>query len=231
MTETRPETALDWMLGGTAVLLDIVDRLPDHQLGLDSSLPGWTRRHVLAHLTGNARALGRLADWAATGDPNPMYPSPEARDEEISSRAGEPADRLRQDLRDTAAGLERRLRALTPQQWRRPVVTAQGRTVAATEIPWLRSREVWVHAVDLAAGVSFADVPAPVLERLVADVIAYRAQRGTDPLFAVEFENGRRWPADHSAPVIAGSMPDLAAWLTGRGPAPDPAAPSLSRWL
>ncbi|GAB2703850.1 maleylpyruvate isomerase family mycothiol-dependent enzyme [Nocardia thraciensis] len=231
MADIEPAEPLEWLERGTAVLLDTVARLSDDALGQDSSLPGWTRRHVLAHLSGNARALTRLADWAATGTPNPMYPNLRARDEEIRSRAEAPADRLRRELRDTADELGRRLRGLTAAHWRREVVTAQGRTVPATEIPWLRSREVWVHTVDLAAGPTFTAVPVPVLERLIGDVIAFRRQRGTDPPFAVELADGRRWQTADTPVVVAGSLPDLASWLTGRGPAPDPAAPPLGPWL
>ena len=41
------------------------------------------------------------------------------------------------------------MRRMLPQHGAAEVVTAQGRTVPATEIPWLRAREVYVHVVDL----------------------------------------------------------------------------------
>jgi maleylpyruvate isomerase len=49
---------------------------------------------------------------------------------------------------------------LSTQQWQAPVVTAQGRTIAAAEVPWLRAREVYVDAADLATGLSFGGLPA-----------------------------------------------------------------------
>ncbi|TGZ12556.1 hypothetical protein DV517_66400 [Streptomyces sp. S816] len=56
-----------------------------------------------------------------------------------------------------ADGLDR----LTEEHWRHEAVTAQGRTVPATELPWMRAREVCVHAVDRSTGVvTFADLPS-----------------------------------------------------------------------
>ena len=37
--------------------------------------PGWSRRHVVAHVGYNARALTRLVEWAKTGIETPMYAS------------------------------------------------------------------------------------------------------------------------------------------------------------
>jgi maleylpyruvate isomerase len=43
------------------------------------------------------------------------------------------------------------------------VITAQGLTRSASEIPWMRDREVFIHAVDLGAVTAFADLPAGFL--------------------------------------------------------------------
>jgi N-methylhydantoinase B len=53
--------------------------LGDRALGEPSALPGWTRRHVLAHVAAYADALGNLVRWAATGEPAPMHASPADR--------------------------------------------------------------------------------------------------------------------------------------------------------
>ena len=44
-------------------------------------------RHVVAHVHYNARALGRLVQWATTGTENRMYASPEQRASEIEAGA------------------------------------------------------------------------------------------------------------------------------------------------
>jgi maleylpyruvate isomerase len=50
--------------------------------------------------------------------------------------------------------------------------------VPASEVPWLRAREVCVHAVDLATGLAFADLPADFLTALCDDVTTKRSASG-----------------------------------------------------
>ncbi len=97
---------------------------------------------------------------------------------------------------------------LTAEQWAHEVVTAQGRTVPATETAWLRAREVCVHTVDLARGIGFGDLPADLLTALVDDITA---KRGT-------------------VPAQDGPLPEIAAWLAGR-PHSMTDAPALGTWL
>ena len=46
----------------------------------------------------------------------------------------------------------------------------------AAETPWMRSREVMVHAVDLATGLTFADLPEDFLAALRADITVKRGR-------------------------------------------------------
>ena len=48
---------------------------------------GWTRAHVVTHIARNADALSNLVHWATTGEPTPMYASPESRDADIAEGA------------------------------------------------------------------------------------------------------------------------------------------------
>ena len=48
-----------WTRDGTTLLLAEAD-LDEAALGAPSALPGWTRRHLLAHVAANADALGNL---------------------------------------------------------------------------------------------------------------------------------------------------------------------------
>lgn len=48
---------------------------------------------------------------------------------------------------------------------------ARGRAIPASEIPWMRVGEVWIHAVDLAAGVTWMDLPPDVIDALAVDVL------------------------------------------------------------
>ncbi|MEO3887265.1 maleylpyruvate isomerase family mycothiol-dependent enzyme [Nonomuraea sp. B5E05] len=191
-----------WMDLGTEVFLRAVDRLDDAQLSGPSALPGWTRRHVIAHVHGNAEALRRLLSWAATGVEQRMYAGPRQRAEEIESASALPARTLRTLVAQSAHDLADDMDRLPEQAWNALVVTARGRTVPAAEIVWMRTREVTVHAVDLANGVGFADLPEEVNAALIADALDTHAKGGE---------------------AAAG----LAAWLTGRNAQP----PALGPWL
>jgi maleylpyruvate isomerase len=171
-------------------------------------LPGWSRRHVVAHVAANADALGNLVRWARTGVETPMYSSPGERAAGIQRGAELPTDKLVSWARASAEALQRAMSDLTPQQWQSSVVTAQGRTVPATEVPWLRAREVWVHSVDLGTVTTFADLPEGFLTALVEEI---RLKRGLGGL-------------------PGGPLPEVAAWLSGR-PHALAGAPRLGPWL
>jgi maleylpyruvate isomerase len=222
-----------WMGAGTVFLLREVDALPDDAFAAPSSLPGWTRAHVVAHLARNAEALLRLVTWARTGVETPMYPSREARAADIAASAGHPPERLRAELADTAAELDAALAALTPAQWQAQVRSALGRPLPAAQVPWMRIREVWLHAVDLDAGAQVADLPDGVLDLLLDEVTAtLSAADGCPAALLAPTDRDRRWQlgSEGGAPVIAAPAATLVGWLTGRTP-PPPGAPELPRWL
>jgi maleylpyruvate isomerase len=206
------------MRSGTALFLESMARVGDADLDAPTDLPGWTRRHLLAHVGFNARALQRLVRWARTGEPTPMYSTPEQRVAEIEEGAGWDGSRLRDRVTASAADLDDDLDKLDAAAWRAQVVTAQGRTVPADQIPWMRTREVTVHAVDLGTGAAFADLPADLCEALVEDVVARRTGLRRDPPVKLHSTSGRTWTVgDGPAPVITGTPAALARWLTGRG--------------
>jgi maleylpyruvate isomerase len=230
----RPEQTLDWMRDGTERLLGAVSAMDDADLEGPSLLPGWNRRYLLSHICANADALRNLVYWARTGEERRMYASPEQRDADIAAGSRRPAGELRAWLASSADALAGDLAALPEPAWDARVITAQGLTRSADEIPWMRAREVYVHAVDLACGADFADQPAGFLGALLDDVTARRSTLGTGPALEVSAtDTGARWqvagagaPTTVSAPLAA-----LAGWLTGR---PAPAlrdAPALPPWL
>ncbi|MES9500576.1 maleylpyruvate isomerase family mycothiol-dependent enzyme [Streptomyces koyangensis] len=203
------DDARAWARTGTELLLDAVAGLDEDAFSVPSLLPGWSRKHLVAHVAANADALGNLVHWAATGEERPMYASPEERAAGIAKGPTLSVDELRSWLAASAHKLAAGLDGLTDEQWGREVVTAQGRTVPATELPWMRAREVCVHAVDLGTGVvTFADLPQGFLTALVAEI---GAKRGL-----VELPDG--------------PLPEVAAWLAGR-PHSLAGAPELGPWL
>lgn len=227
-----------WTRDGTTLLLAEAD-LDEAALGAPSALPGWTRRHLLAHVAANAEALGNLVRWAATGEPTPMYASPEDRAAGIERGVLLPADDLNAWLRRSARALDDAMTALSDAQWLAPVVTAQGRTVPATEVPWLRAREVYVHGVDLATGLSFAELPVGFRTALCDEVVAKRAaaQAPGATLVLEAADTGGRWelPGDSGPIVLSGPLAEITAYLTGRPhkltTADGDPAPALGPWL
>lgn len=190
---------MSWAEAGTGLFLAELAKFED--LGRPSRLAGWSLAHLVAHVHFNAEALRRLVSWAATGVESRMYASPEQRAAEIEAGAQVPAEELRRLVTESAQMLADDLASLDGSAWDSEVVTAQGRTIRARQIPWLRAREVMVHAIDIDAGLTFADLPGDFTTELLVDVVRKRAG--------------------------VGEAPALAAWLTGRDT--DPAA--LGPWL
>jgi len=236
---------LPWMGAGTELFARAVGALPDDALRAPSALPGWTRAHVVAHVARNAEALTRLATWARTGVETPMYPSREHRAAEIESSAQAEAEVLRRELDSTSEVLDAALAALDETTWQAQVRSALGRPIPAAEIPWMRVREVWLHAVDLDAGVSVADLPPDVVDALLDDATGtLSAAEGCPTARLAPSDRDRTWSLgpDSDAPVqVRGEAGAVLGWLVGRtGPVGLAAAaadgaplevPTPPRWL
>ncbi len=183
---------------GQAYFSRKLNELSDDDLDAPTRLAGWSRRHVIAHVGLNARALTRLTEWATTGVETPMYESPTQRAEEIDFAATLPAQALRNLSDHAAIHLNVEWRDLSEDAWVREVRTAQGRTVPVSETVWMRTREVWIHAVDLGNGGSFDEFPSEVLDNLLEDIAgAWARRREAEGLPEFAFE-----PTDrkHSTP-------------------------------
>ncbi|WP_353712102.1 maleylpyruvate isomerase family mycothiol-dependent enzyme [Arthrobacter sp. K5] len=224
-TDRRLQEELLQARRGTAFFARKLSELTDDELDGGSLLPGWTRRHVVAHVGYNARAIARLVEWAATGVETPMYPSTEVRDHEINFGATLSPIALRNLFDHSAVHLSVEWRDLPDRDWANEVKTVQGRTVPASETVWMRTREVWIHAVDLGNGATFGDIPAPVLERLLRDITGAWKTRGTDAgllikVTGTEVAGTDLTFGDTSATdrtIITGTLPAVVEWATGRG--------------
>ncbi|RPE29653.1 maleylpyruvate isomerase family mycothiol-dependent enzyme [Kitasatospora cineracea] len=231
MNAQTPAGAREWAALGTRLFLAAAEDFGAAEYAAPTPLPGWSRAHLAAHLAANADALGNLVHWAATGEPTPMYASAEERLAGIERGRALPAAELTAWVRESAERLTAGLDALTPEQWQAPVTTAQGRTVPATELPWLRAREACVHAVDLAAGTAFADLPAGFLAALCEDVLAKRAAAPGPALTLRTPDDSARWylPGEGESTSVTAELPLIAAYLTGRQHIEG--APPLGPWL
>lgn len=230
------EDSRRWMARGGELFVAAVTA-EGFDLDAPSLLPGWSRRHVIAHIAANAEALSNLVHWAATGIETPMYASVEARLAGIEEGRKLPADELIAWVDAATEKLDSGMAALTDSQWQTPVVTAQGRTVAATELPWLRSREVNVHTVDLAAGIGFDELTAGFCAALSDDIVAKRSAAPGPAVTLATTDSAHTWtlPGVGEGARVEGSVGELAAYLAGRPSSahtPDGAAlPVLPPWI
>jgi maleylpyruvate isomerase len=146
----RAGPVLDALDRATARLTTVVAR---HVRVLDapSSLPGWSRVTVLAHLRYVAEAMSRITDAAVAGRAEDMYPGgrDQVRPGTLVRRAGETVEQLVDSLESTARELSARWHGLSASDWDRRMVDRDHGAVALSRFLALRLTEVEVHAADL----------------------------------------------------------------------------------
>ncbi|WP_433191869.1 maleylpyruvate isomerase family mycothiol-dependent enzyme [Nocardia sp. CA-107356] len=205
---------------GTAYFAERLAALTDDELGEPTLLKGWTRRHLVAHVSYNAVALGNLLDWAATGIETPMYTSPEQRGRDIEEGATMSPAALRNLFDHTVARLDEKWRNLPDAAWDTKVRTVQGRSVPVVETLWMRSREVWIHAVDLANGGRFDVFPDVISSSLLDDVVSVWRTRDVGAGLAYRVDDRSLvavLPESSTDTTITGSLAAVTRWATGRG--------------
>jgi maleylpyruvate isomerase len=205
---------------GTAYFAQRLAELSDDDFGADTLLAGWSRSHLVAHVGYNAAALCRLMDWAANGVESPMYESVEQRSREISEGATLSPAALRNLFDHTVARLDEKWRHLPESTWSAQVRTAQGRLVPASETAWMRTREVWMHAVDLANGGRFADFPAVVLNSLLADIVGMWRQKNLGDGLVLAIDGCGPIVVQEDSPTsttVSGRLAGVTRWAAGRG--------------
>ena len=223
MTRTVAQS-LAWAADGAAHLRGMLQRMGDDAFAAPSRLPDWSRAHVLTHVARNADAMVNLIEWARTGTPTPAYASREQRNADIAAGAGRPPAEIRADLLASSDRLAAVVRETPAQAWSATVRHPTIGPMPASDVLWARAREVWIHAVDLDAGASFADLPRPMLHELLTDVTETFAERPDFPrLLLVPSDEPRTWAvaaegtaADGSVTEVRGPVAELAAWLLGR---------------
>lgn len=222
----------------TEILLGTVDVLSEDDLASASSLPGWSRGHVLAHLTGNAEGLGRRARSMIDEVPRAMYDSPEARSGDIEWRSGRSVAEHRLALSATHDDARRDFAGL-PQARRDEVVEIRGGlTVRMGDFPLLRLQEVCIHHSDLGmARYTWEDWPEELAAWALPRAVGMFASRGEFPVAWVEADGQRLVIGDGDGPGLAGSSRELLAWMTGRAPGAEltavglDAVPGAPPWL
>jgi maleylpyruvate isomerase len=218
-----------WVTTGTDFMLNQIDVV---DLATPSLLSGWLNAHVVAHLARNADALCRLLTWAETGIETPMYASPADRTTEIERDATRPDHIQRADVRASAERFVQAMDTLDPEAWQAPVRSARGRQILALEVPWLRVREVWLHALDLGAPIDA--MPPDLVEALVSDVTLSFDIREDRPNVTLRAPS-RSWTIGDGQFTVTGPAPALLSWLVGRSLGRElvheEPLPSIPNWL
>lgn len=211
-----------WAGDGAAHLWGLMSRLGDDAFRAPSLLPEWSRAHVLTHVARGADAMVNLLTWARTGIVTPAYPSLEARDADIEKGAAATPAAIRADVTASSDRLAQTVRRLPDAAWAALVTGPRGGVMRASAIPWLRARETWIHAVDLDAGASFEDLPAPMVDMLLTEATMTMGRKADCPALRL-IAGDRAWTvgenghgAEHAAVAMTGSAPELIAWLLGR---------------
>ena len=210
--------ALDEMAAATDRLLATVDGMTEEELHEPSRLPGWTRGHVLTHIARNADGLANLAHWARTGEETPMYPGDaDTRDRQIEEGAGRHLGDQRLDLADSAERLLEAFADFDPDSLTREVRMRSGAAAYGWELPFLRTREVEIHHVDLGLDYSPAHWSPAFAERTLDQLAPFfREQRDCPVSALVATDAIGRWEVAAEGPELSGPRPALLAWLTGR---------------
>jgi maleylpyruvate isomerase len=237
MTAFEDDPMLAHLCDQTDHLLQTVNRLTDDDVRQASLLPGWTRAHVLTHLARNADGLGNVARTAITGEVTPMYASVQDRDAGIEAGAHRSASELESDVEASADRLLALLADVPPDALQVEVPSGRGPTIRASSLPWVRTREVTYHHVDLGAGYTFADAPDPILRAGLAECPTRLADAAPGASLTVTFADGasEQLVVGDGTVTVSGPAHAALAWLTGRsdGAGLDAAEndlPSLPSW-
>jgi maleylpyruvate isomerase len=194
--------------------------ISDQQAREPSSLPGWSRGHVLTHLARNADGLRNLLIWARTGVVTPQYPSAEVRNEEIAAGAGRPARELVVDFANSAAAFGDEAARLRDADWAAEVRGMRGPAHPAWYTLWRRLSELEIHHVDLDAGYRPADWPADFSRECLHGATASFSGPDSPAALLRETEGSAEHrigpPGQAPTVTIAGTTRELLAWLLGR---------------
>jgi maleylpyruvate isomerase len=200
---------------GTRRLIRSVDKMDDGQWTQPSLLPGWSRGHVVAHLTLNAEGLAGALEGVHEGRPVPMYASQEARDSDIADLGAAPPSRVRDRFLASTTVIGEWVEALADNLTEVAVErTPDGRRFPAGDVGLMRLREVEIHHADLGLDYTASDWPTD----FVGILLATRSVRHEGPGFVAHASDLREsWTFGTGGPVVTGAGSALAWWVTGRG--------------
>ena len=225
---------LDETVVATARYLEALTGLADEELRRPSLLPGWTRAHVVAHVSRNADALTNVLHGAQAGEVRWMYESQEQRDAEVEAGAAWSAERLREDAIASAGRWQQAANELPVGNLEAPACRLPGSEHwPVRRVGVMRRTEVEVHHADLGIGYTAQDWPA--------DFVAHLLKRRRRELetegraLRLELADAEPVPTGTGGPTVSGAAADVVWWLLGRGTGErlacsEPTLPEIGRW-
>jgi maleylpyruvate isomerase len=213
MTDIDAATLVDLVRASHVRLHELVDGLTDKQAREPSTLPDWSRGHVLTHVANLAAAFARVTEFALRGEQVEVYEGGRpARAAAIEAGAGRPASELVQAVLESDALLEQAWAKAGPDDWARPVRYRDG---VLLDTVWCRWREAEVHAVDAHLGYEPSHWSPEFCAHLV-EFLAPRVPNGVE-LMLSPTDGGRAFLLGGGRSVeLRGRLTDLTAWLAGR---------------
>jgi maleylpyruvate isomerase len=216
---TDPLVLVEDIRAATNRLIASAAALDDAAVADASRLPGWTRGHVLTHVSRNADGATNLLIWARTGVPTPQYKSLDQRARDIDAGAGRAAAEQLADLRESAGRFAEAFAVMPAPAWTNEVAWANGRVGPAALVAWFRLCELELHHVDLDAGYTAADWSEAFAVRMVTTLARDMGDRPDGPRLVLRCpEVGHDLTfGEPEGPLVSGSVRNALAWLTGRG--------------
>jgi len=190
---------LEEMVVATTRYLGALTVLNDDDMRAPSQLPGWSRGHVVTHISRNADAQCNLVRWADAG-----------------------ADRSAHDLRvDASASAGRFLQAINELDVRHEdalVSRMPGtETFPARDVALLRRIEIEIHQADLGVGFTHRDWPPDFVEVMLGRAGNDRADGPAMVLKSTDTDGQWTYGVQGDGPEVTGTAADLAWWVLGRG--------------
>jgi maleylpyruvate isomerase len=213
---------IDETLLATTRYLQALTVLDDESAGRSSVLPGWSRGHVVAHLSRNADAFSRVLTQASAGGPASMYDSAEAREQDIATTVERhDAAGLVADAHEASRRLEQAFAACTADP-EAPYTRVPGDEAgyALRTVGFRRRAEVEIHHADLDLGYTPDDWPPDFSLAMVKqrqDEMASLPQGGPSMVLSSTDVPGLWKLGVGQGPEVHGTAGRLAWWLVGRG--------------
>ena len=213
---------IDETLLATTRYLQALTVLDDESVRRSSVLPGWSRAHVVAHLSRNADAFTGVLRSVAAGEPAAMYASDEQRDGDIEETVE------RHDLPGLVEDAIASVARLTEALWAceadpdTPYARVAGGDVTfpLRTVGPRRRAEVEIHHADLDLEYAPSEWPTDFSSAMVKqrqDEMGALPQGCPSMVLSSTDVEGLWKFGVGQGPEIHGTVGDLAWWLVGRG--------------